>query len=685
MIKRVAHIALLLATTAFSCLATEPMMPDSVMLDEVVVRAFRPYAEVIPSQRLEGKQLEALGSTGSVADAIRYFSGVQLKDYGGVGGVKTVDMRSMGSNHMGVFYDGLELGNAQNGQIDLGRFSLDNIEAIDLYNGQKSDILQPARDFGTSGSIYIRSRLPRFEPGKRYNVIVSARTGSFGLFNPSVRYERRLSSRVNLSASTEWTSANGKYHFSYRKRFSDGTMAWDTVACRRNGDLQALRLEAALQGTESAGRWSAQAYYYDSERGIPGAIINNVWRNSQRQWDRNVFVQSSWQHRYNERLSTLMSAKYARDYLHYINPDTTLLYVNNRFYQDEAYASVASKYTLLQGWDASLAVDYKWNHLNSTLPDFARPTRHTLLTAIATARTWRGFKGEASLLYTHVADRFANRSGSTVVARHVHRLDKFTPAVIVSYRPIVTQDFTLRAFYKRAFRMPTFNDLYYTDIGNSNLRPESATQYNVGAQYKWFAGMSAHTPFTAVRVSIDGYHNRVTDKIIAVPTGSSQYRWMMMNLGKVHITGVDATAGTTLSFNGGLALELSLCYSYQRAMDLSDPDDTRDGGTYRGQISYVPRHSGTVLGNASWRWLEINYSFVYVGERYHTSSNIPANYEQPWYTHDLAITASHPMWGATWRLSVAVNNLLGQNYDVIHNYPMPGRNFKVTLRCEFSH
>lgn len=32
---------------------------------------------------------------------------------------------------------GIELGNAQNGTVDLGRFSLDNMESVTLYNGQK--------------------------------------------------------------------------------------------------------------------------------------------------------------------------------------------------------------------------------------------------------------------------------------------------------------------------------------------------------------------------------------------------------------------------------------------------------------------------------------------------------------------------------------------------------------------
>ena len=123
------------------------------------------YREVIPAQVLKEVDLQRLNSL-SVADAIRYFAGVQLKDYGGVGGLKTVNIRSMGTNHMAVFYDGIQLGNAQNGQIDLGRFSLDNMEAVSLYNGQKSEIFQSAKDFGAAGSIYIRTRIPKFEAGK---------------------------------------------------------------------------------------------------------------------------------------------------------------------------------------------------------------------------------------------------------------------------------------------------------------------------------------------------------------------------------------------------------------------------------------------------------------------------------------------------------------------------------------
>ena len=128
--------ALLFACFVPAILAAQALPDDAHSIDEVEVHARKADA-VIDGQTLSGQQMEALRHH-SVADAMRYFSGVQLKDYGGVGGMKTVNIRSMGSNHLGVFYDGIQLGNAQNGIVDLGKYSMDNLEEITLYNGQKS-------------------------------------------------------------------------------------------------------------------------------------------------------------------------------------------------------------------------------------------------------------------------------------------------------------------------------------------------------------------------------------------------------------------------------------------------------------------------------------------------------------------------------------------------------------------
>jgi hypothetical protein len=127
---------------------------------------------------------------------LRYFSGVQIKDYGGMGGLKTINIRSMGSQHVGVFYDGIQLGNAQNGQVDLGRYSLDDLEEISLYNGQKSEIFQPAKDFGSSGSIYLQPKTPVFKGNRKTNLTIRAKSASIDLFNPSFRLEQKISKEL---------------------------------------------------------------------------------------------------------------------------------------------------------------------------------------------------------------------------------------------------------------------------------------------------------------------------------------------------------------------------------------------------------------------------------------------------------------------------------------------------------
>ena len=656
---------------------------DSIQaLQEVEVVADR-HHEVIPAQKLERKQLEAL-STYSVADAIRYFGGVQIKDYGGVAGLKTVDIRSMGTNHMGVFYDGIQLGNAQNGQIDLGKFSMDNMEEISLYNGQKSEIFQPARDYGSSGTIYLRTRRPRFEGGKRNNLQATMRTGSFGLANPSVLWEHKISDNVSLSANVEYTHATGRYKFRYRKVMADGTVAWDTTAVRQNGDIQAVRAEAGLFGYLPQGKWHAKAYYYDSERGIPGAIVNNVWKNAQRQWDRNAFAQGSFQTQPLPGYDFMLNAKYANDYMRYLNPDTTLKLTDNRFWQQEAYLSAAHKYAILPGWDVSLSTDYQWNALEADLQDFARPRRHTLLVAAATAFEWRGLRGQASALGTFVWDKVTRIPHAspdellpgtpTGTPADTRRL---TPAAFLSYTPF--RGFDLRAFYKHIFRMPTFNDLYYTDIGNIDLEPEYTTQYNLGAHYRrdWQRGI-----FRRIDARADAYFNQVRNKIIAVPKGNSQYRWMMMNIGYVEIRGIDLGAHATLSPADGFYIDVQANYTWQRAQDFTDPTDNDPyAGTYGGQIAYIPWHSGSAVARLTYKTWRLNYSFIYVGERYTSSANIPANHEQPWYTHDLGLAKDFRF--ARWGLGLAleVNNLLNQQYEVVANYPMPGRNYKLTVRC----
>ncbi|MEG1586850.1 MAG: TonB-dependent receptor plug domain-containing protein, partial [Bacteroidales bacterium] len=363
-------------------LRAQSRLDSTQRIPEILVQA-EYFREVLKPQRLSGKLLQGL-STHSVADAIRYFSGVQIKDYGGVGGVKTVNIRSMGSHHVGVFYDGIQLGNAQNGQVDLGKYSLDNMEAVVLYAGQKSDLFQSARDFSTSGSIYLHTRRPRFESDKNYNLITTFRTGSFGLANPSLLWEQKLGSRVNMSFNTEGVYATGKYKYRDKKILPSGEVAYDTTAVRHNGDIRSVRGELAFFGTTDTDQWNTKIYFYDSERGIPGAVVNNVYKRGERQWDRNLFVQGSFQKIPSDRYRMKISGKYAHDYTRFLREDPKELPIDNAYRQQEGYVSAVQLYSIFTYWDWSLATDFQWNKLDANLQEFAYPVRYTEMIALAT-------------------------------------------------------------------------------------------------------------------------------------------------------------------------------------------------------------------------------------------------------------------------------------------------------------
>lgn len=636
-------------------------------LEEVIVTARNYQKEVIPVQQLSGKELQRLNSH-NIADALRYFSGIQIKDYGGVGGLKTVNIRSMGTNHVGVFYDGIELGNAQNGTVDLGRFSLDNMESVTLYNGQKSAIFQPAKDFGSAGSIYLQSRTPQFKGEKRHNVKAAFKTGSFGLVNPSFLWEHRLSQNVSSSLSAEYMYTTGKYKFTYRVK-----NGYDTTAVRQNGDVNAVRIEGGLFGKFKGGYWRMKGYFYRSERGYPGAIVRNKFTHEDRQWDTNTFFQGSMKKDFSPCYSLLLNVKYAYDYLHYLadpNRDESLMYTNNHYYQHEVYTSTANRITLFPWWSLNFSADYQFNLLNADLKDFAYPRRHSFLFAGATAFDFHKLKMQASLLSTVVHDE-VTQINSQAAGNKV----EWTPTAILSYRPFYPIDFNLRAFYKRIFRMPTLNDLYYTFIGNTDLEPEYTNQYNIGFTYsKDFT----HTWLKRIEIQTDFYYNEVENKIIATPT-SNFFRWTMINLGKVEIRGVDVAVQTEWQLGRELFLNGRVNYTYQKAQDFTNPEDE----FYGGQIPYIPWHSGSANLNASFRRWEANYSFIYTGERYSSSANIPVNYQLPWYTSDCSIAYRHPLRKGNLKATLEVNNLLNQQYEVVACYPMPGINFRAIIKYSF--
>lgn len=666
---------LFILTFALTCISAFPLSNaeiDSISrqfeLDEVVVSSTTTTPHSVSMQTLDGQALQTL-NVHSVADALRHFSGVQIKDYGGVGGLKTIDIRAMGSHHLGVFYDGIEIGNAQNGTVDLGKFSLENVESLALFHGQRNEIFQPAKDFSSASALYIRTRRPQFADGQTFHIVATMKAGAFGVANPSLLYEQRLTDNLHLSLNAEYAYATGRYHFTINHYTPDGTLAWDTTGVRQNGDIQSIRAEVGLFGYLPQGKWHLKGYYYQSERGIPRAIIRNVWTTDQRQWDRNAFVQTNFTNTWNC-YSLQVNAKYSNDYLRYLNPDTTAVYIDHSYLQQEVYVSLANRWTLFPWWDLALSADYIYNHLDANQYGATNHDRHTELIVAATDFHYKWLMAQASVLGTFVQD--------------VSQTANVSPAATLRVQPYLPEQLYIQAFYKQSFRMPTFNELYYTDGGISNLKPEDARQYDLGVEYQKRWQITDHRSQKLdidLQAKVDGYFNQVSNKIVAIPKGNTQYRWQMMNLGYVEMGGVDINASVHCAWSP-VTLTASGTYSYQRAMDKTNPYDPL---TYNGQIAYTPWHSGSATASIEWHGWRLGYIFNYVGERYSASANIATNYVAPWDTHDLVLSyqvgiRNKDRSADRLKIAVELNNIANKQYEIVKNYPMPGLNGKVVIQ-----
>lgn len=671
-ITAIFSISTLYASTApdstFSARPTT--LADTTQLKEVVVTASRTKARTratAPMQELSKDNLSRLNAL-QVSDAVKHFSGVTVKDYGGIGGLKTVSVRSLGANHTAVSYDGIGLNDCQNGQIDIGRYSLDNVDLVTLTNGQSDNIFQPAHQYASAAVLNIQTLYPTFDrrpiQGK-----ISMKNGSFGLANPSLYIEGKINDKLALTASGEWMSAHGRYPYllHYGSAETDST----SLERRQNTDVKNARAEMALFGRDSVQSGSVKAYYYYSERGLPGATIfyNTANFSSQRLWDQNAFIQGNYVRQLGRAWQILLNAKYNYAYTHYLDP----VYLSsagkeeNHYHRHEYYLNIGAQYRPIDNLSIVLTTDGSISTLYADINDFARPTRYLWLTALAAKYVNEWVTATASFLLTAVHETTQNGPAAT---------DKFraSPYASASFKPFENINLRLRLFYKNIFRLPTFNDLYYGKVGNRDLKPENTNQYNVGITYQ--TRITRFIPLLSV--TIDGYHNSVTNKIVAYPT-KNIYTWTMLNYGKVSITGLDINGELTVAPIEELQINLGASYTYNRAINTTNPTD-RD---YGHQIPYTPRISGSGHASVVTPWFTIGYSIVWSGHRYAVNQNYAENRVEGYQDHSLS--ASHEFIIKSHRLGINLEclNLTNKNYTVVRYFPMPGRSWRGTIYWKF--
>lgn len=654
--------------TCFNTVNASAIKSDSIVnkekqIDGITVLSKRVMTSVKsgkPIQTINKEEIDRLGLT-NLADAVKRFAGTNVKDYGGIGGMKTVSIRNMGSHHTAVSYDGITISNTQAGQIDIGRYSLDNVQSVTLAIGENDDMIRTARHLASAGVLYIDTERPHFDYEKNHSFRVRIKGGSFGLINPSLRYWHKIGETTSLSLNGDFMRADGIYDF----KLINGKEVSNER--RYNSDIYTWRGEANIYHNIVNGEFNVKAYWFYSERGLPGSVILYNHNAKERLWDEDFFTQANFKKRINDKWSFGASMKYAHTWNRYMDIDVK--YQDGRDIdinrQNEYYVSATVCWEPLNDIAISLAQDLAYNDLNSNMQDAAQPKRYSSLTALMTKYSNGRIDVQAGIIGTFITEDV--KSGNRPEDRK-----RLSPTLSVSYRPFKSEALYIRGLIKNTFRIPTFNDMYYYQVGTRNLAPEKANEYNIGITWQ----CKLFKPMKYLSITLDGYYNDIKDKIVAYPT---MYVWKMANFGKVRMYGLNATLATDFDVTKNINVTLTAAYSLQNCIDVTDKNTLY----YKTQIPYTPKNTGNGSVLIRSPWVNIGYNVTACGKRYAIQQNTPEYRLNSYWEHNLTLSHEFVLRRCSINIQGALKNFTNEQYDIIRFYPMPGRSWTLTGTFSF--
>lgn len=642
---------------------TDVLHRDTLHSVSVVARrGVASLSSATPGWRLDTATLRRRGVT-DMAGALRRLAGVQLRDYGGAGALKTVSVRGLGAAHTVVSYDGLPVSDVRQGQIDLSRFSLDRLRGLQLAVADRPDLLCPVRSLGAV-SLDLLSFRP--QPGGGLQGEASVVQGAFGLVNPALRLSLPVDGRTTVGLGGDYRYMDNSYPFVLK----NGVL--ETKERREHSCQQTWTAEAdVVSRLADGGLWQSKVYYRNNAQQLPGQVVYYTKKGTESLDEQTAFVQTRWGRR-RGRWELMAAGKFNWQESRYADRNAQYpgggLFQN--YWQREWYATAGAAWHG-EHWQWAYAADYGHNGLNSNLKQDHHAQRQVLQQCLTLRYTLRRLEATArAVAYTDW-----NRLEGGTAATDARRL---SPTLTLGWRVVErTQGRPLqlyvRGFYKELFRVPTFTESYYYHLGSTRLRPELTRQ--VGAGLTLEAAPAAWCP--QLRLTADGYFNRITDRLSAIPY--NLYVWQMVNMGRVDAGGLDLTAEGRLEPAPAHALLWAANYSYVRAADRSDP--TSKG--YGLQPAYMPRHTGAVSLAYENRWVGAVVSVTGTSERWSTNDHT-ATTRLPGYAEvGCGLYRTFHWAGVRLEARADLTNVFNRQYEVVRRYPMPGRAYRLSLACRW--
>jgi outer membrane cobalamin receptor len=222
-----------------------------------------------------------------------------------------------------------------------------------------------------------------------------------------------------------------------------------------------------------------------------------------------------------------------------------------------------------------------------------------------------------------------------------------------------SKSYTLKINTSRNFRIPTYNDLYWDQGGNPNLKPESSYQAEVGNIIE----------IKKIKLTQNFFYNNIKDLIVWTP--SNKGFWTPQNTDKVETYGSESIIGYENNL-GKHKIELNGTYSYTISKDIET----------KKQLFFVPFHKLTAAIAYNFKRFSADYQFLYNGFVYTRSDNNPKEIIQSYKVSNMGIYYNAKLLQSL-KIGFQVLNFLNEKYQTLEERPFPGRNFNININLKF--
>ncbi len=575
-------------------------------------------------------------------DVLSFFPGVYIRDYGGIGGIKTISLRGFSGTDAGILIDGVKINNQQNGLVDLTLIPINFFEKVEVHRGGLSFFS------GNNSSAGIFNFSTHFPKNKKFEFEIMY--GSFRSFTFNAQIPVFEFGNIKSSISLNFFSSKGNYPFSINN------FGVEKIYRRQNSNVEQFSLLYQNSLNLSSLVSNLKILISNVNRGVPGPVLQNNIENTDAKMN-DLFILINYS------LFPIFNTDSSMNFI------LNLVINKNSFYDPHGIGFLLKKYrvdflnrdlVLKFSYDKELNwlhllgfIEYNYSSLSGDMLDVSAEKsilRQNFASGLSLTKSY--FLKEVHL-NIETASRLEIIPNTSTIFNYMFGFLLKDKNEILSIKLNTSSN----------FRLPTFNEMYYLNYGNTNLKPEKTYSYNIELSSKLFS---------SIEPSLSFFYNITSDKIISVP--KSPIQWTAQNVSRTLARGIEFSLNWDLGFS-------YVCLNY--TFNLTT-DETKNTPTFGKFLIYTPRHLANSLINFDLPYSsEIILRGIYVGERYSLPDNSLSSLLKDYFVFDIIISKKIKINNIIGNFSFQVLNLFDKSYQVILNYPMPGRQFYVKLETKF--